>query len=109
MIQAAQTLYNWWNLMAEMYAKYGTPVDIEEKPEWEQLQKIQQDLLHSLEIHTGTPEEILFENVQRALLEVLGTEETVLSYDEAVEVVEVAIRFSLQEEIQVVRASGLLN
>jgi hypothetical protein len=102
-------LYDWWNLMAQMYAKYGVPSDIEEQPEWEPLQKIQTRLLETLHESTGTEQEILFENLQRALHGVLGTEATRLSYEQAVEVIEATVRLSAQEEAHAVRASGLLN
>lgn len=109
MTTAAQTLFDWWNLMAQMYAKYGVPADIEEQPEWPPLQKIQQKLLEVLHEQTGTPQELLFENLQRALLDVLGVAETRLSYEQAMEVIEVTVRLSAQEEAQAVQVSGLLN
>ena len=96
--------------MAEMYAKYGTPSDIEDKPEWDELQDTQNKLLSCLKECTGTPEEILFENVQRALQQILGTDEaTILNLEEALEIVKLTVSLSLQEEAQVARTTGSMN
>lgn len=109
MIDVANTLFVWWNQMAEMNARYGEAADIETKPEWAVMQRTQEQLLRELHESTGTAEDILFENIQRALVNVLGLQETTLSRDDAAEVVAETVRLSLQDEIVVARASGMLN
>lgn len=110
MIQASHILFDWWNLMAEMYAKYGTPSDIEDKPEWDELQEMQNKLLSYLKEYTGTPKKILFENVEKALQQILGTDEaTILSLEEALEIVKLTVSLSLQDEAQVARETGSMN
>jgi len=105
----AHTLVDWWNQMADLHDKYGQATDIETKPEWAVMQRTQEQLLLELRESTGTPEDILFENMQRALLSVLGHEETTLSQIDATQVVAETVRLSVHEELAMARASGLLN
>lgn len=109
MIDVAHTLFVWWNQMAELQDRYGAAADIETKPEWAVMQRTQEQLLREFHESTGTPEDILFENLQRALVNVLGIRETTLSRDDAAEVVAETVRLSLQDEIVVARASGMVN
>ena len=109
MIEVAHTLVNWWNQMAELNHKYGEAIDIETKPEWGLMQRTQERLLREFHESTGTSEDILFENIQRALVTVLGTGETTLSQEDAVEVVAETVRLSVRDEVSAVRVSGMLN
>jgi hypothetical protein len=96
--------------MADMYAKYGTPPDIEDKPEWQDLQLAQEALLEELHKLTGTPEEVLFESVQQAMFQVMGIdEETTLSREQAQEIISKAVEIALLFESREARDQGLLN
>jgi len=95
--------------MAGMHAKYGTPSDIESKPEWTHLEKAQRGLLDELYKLTGTPEEILFESVQEAMFQVLGVEETTLSDEQAKQIIQETVRLALARESQQAQAMGRIN
>jgi len=109
MTDAVHIMLEWWSLMAEMNAKYGPKAEIETKPEWLKLQETQQELLRVLKKQTNISADILFRSLQHALLEVLGTEETTLSFEEAKEIVELAVRFSIEEETQIAQTDGIRN
>ena len=95
--------------MAEMKAKYGVPSDIEDKPEWVNLEKAQHALFDELYKLTSTPKEILFEAVQEAMFKVLGNEETLLSDEQAQEIVQETVRLALAQESQQAQAMGRIN
>jgi len=96
--------------MATMQAKYGSPDDIETRPEWSILEKIQGRLLEQLGQLSGSPQEVLFETVQEAMFQTLGMdEEVVLSRDQAEEIVQLAVDLALLRESQTARQQGQLN
>lgn len=109
MMEATNSLTVWWDLMADMHAKYGTPEDIEKKPEWSLLQEAQEDLLQELFKLTGTPTEVLFESVQNAMIHVLGEQETTLSEEQAERIVRETVRLALEHEVKQAQASGHIN
>lgn len=108
-MEAANSLTAWWDMMADMHAKYGTPSDIEEKPEWAGLQQAQQELLEELFKLTGTPEEILFESLQESMAYVLGIEETTLSDEQAKQIIQETVRVALARESEQAQALGHIN
>jgi len=110
-IEVTQTLCTWWDVMADMQAKYGAgSEDIEEKPEWDTLQQIQDELLEELETLTGAPQEILFECVQQAMFRVLGMhKETVLTPDQAQQIIRGAVQLALTHECRGLRTRKLVN
>lgn len=111
MIEVTQTLCTWWDVMADMRAKYGTgSEDIEEKPEWGFLQEIQEEMLEELQTLTGASQDLLFECVQQAMFRVLGMyEETTLNPDQAQEIIRVAVQLALAYECRDLRARKLVN
>jgi hypothetical protein len=110
-IEATQTLCNWWDVMADMRAKYGTSApDIEEKPEWDILQQIQDEMLEKLQCLTGASQEVLFESVQQAMFRVLGMhEEIVLTPEQAQEIIRVAVHLAMSHECRQLRTRKLVN
>jgi hypothetical protein len=110
-IEATQTLCDWWDVMADMQAKYGAGApDIEEKPEWDTLQRTQDEMLEKLECLTGASQEVLFECVQQAMFRVLGmNDEVVLAPEQAQEIVRVAVHLAMAHECHQLRTRKLLN
>jgi len=110
-IEATQILCEWWDVMAHMQAKYGAGApDIEETPEWDILQRTQNEMLEKLECLTGAPQEVLFEGVQQAMFRVLGmNEEVVLTPEQAQEIVRVAVHLAMAHECHQLRTRKLRN
>lgn len=110
MNDAAQCLFTWWDVMANMHAKYGTSPDIEEKPEWETLREAQESLLKELARLTGASQQFLFDTVQVAMFEVLGVEDPItLTPPQAQTIVENVVEKVALEESRMLDAKGLLN
>lgn len=95
--------------MAGLNDKYGRVVDIETKPEWETMRRMQDRLLRELHELTDTAEDILFENLQHALVRVLGNEVTTLDQRAAKEVVAETVRLSVRDELVAARVNEILN
>jgi len=98
--------------MALLYDRYGAAVDVEEKPEWIEVQELQRGWLAELEEKTGSDQEMLFEKTQVAISQVLGTTNDVavsLSIEQAEEIVQTAVDLVLTTEVQAAQASGRVN
>ena len=98
--------------MALLYERYGAAMDIEEKPEWTEVQELQRGWLAELEEKTGSDQEMLFEKTQTAIGQVLGATNDVaisLSLGQAVEIVQTAVNLVLTTEVQAAQASGSIN
>lgn len=97
--------------MALMYERYGAAEDIEEKPEWEEVQQLQRGWLELLEKQTASAQEALFEEVQQAINEVLGVRDVPVSLDfeTATRIVRRAVDRVLRDEAEAAMASGMVN
>lgn len=110
MIETAQSLHTWWDMMAGLKAKYGRSPDIMNKPEWRLLQDAQNELLAKLHKVTGAPTERLLQIINEAMFKVLGEDaEVVLTSDQAQEIVQVAVKVTLEYDVHHMRARTLMN
>lgn len=96
--------------MAAMQAKYGTPPDIEDKPEWSELQAAQGRLIDDLQQVTRSSPELLFESLQAAMFRILGMDEAVtLTEADAHEIVQMTIEMALAYESRQAQNQGRMN
>ena len=82
------------------------------EPEWPEVLELQRGWLSQLQEHTGSDQEVLFEKMQNAINQVLGTENDVavsLSLDEATEIVRTAVHLVLTAEAEQAQTSGRVN
>lgn len=110
MTEATQTFRTWWDVMVGMMTKYGTSPDIEEKPEWGTLQQVQGELLRKLQLLTGAPQEVLFENLQKAMFHILGVDgQIVLTSLQAQKIIHVAVQLTVADECYQRYPSKMVN
>jgi hypothetical protein len=108
-MQAAHTLFDWWHQMAAMQYKYGRPSDIERKPEWPELQRLQKLMLRQMHEHTGVHEDVLLDTVQHAIIKVMGSGPASLDRHDAEAVVAEALRMAVHHEAVALQAAGVRN
>lgn len=98
--------------MALMYERYGAAApDIEEKPEWAEMQTLQEGWLTALEEMTASDREDLFEKIQLAITDVVGDsgEAVALDLESAHAIVKSAVGRVLHSEAREALAAGKLN
>ena len=111
MNETAVIFLKWWNAMALMYERYGDAHDIEDKPEWEEVQQLQRGWLEHLRDQTGSDPEALFDTIQLAITDVLGITDNAVTLDleTAETIVRKAVERVLGVEVRQAKASGMVN
>jgi len=106
---AAHTLFDWWHHVAAMQDKYGLRHDIETKPEWPEMRRLQDRMLREMHEQTRVPVPLIFEALQLALPKVMGDLPTRLTHEEAEAVVAETSRTALRRHLLALRLRGMRN
>jgi hypothetical protein len=109
--EVTDILLKWWDAMGAMYEKYGDALDIEEKPEWPEMCRLQQEWVDTLAATLGSDPDVLFDKATVAMSTVLDESEspTALTREQADEIVRLTVDLTLASEARAAKAIGMLN